>query len=138
MKLKRLSFRVNIHRRSNHWVSVQLHSSRAIMRGILTKIGHKDSSNTNAACWQPQKAIEDSCISEIHLCRDHLSLSTIVHEACHAALHRVHIIGVAAGDKDWQEFICDDTGAIVEGIIAFFDKNKIAVRYAHIPARRLI
>lgn len=138
MKSRRISFRVNIHKRSSHWVSVQLHSSRAAMRGILTKLGHKDSSDTNAACWQPQKAIADSCIAEIHLCRDHLFLSTIVHEATHAALHRVHIIGVMPGDKDYQEFICDDTGTIVEGIIAFFDRNKVAVRYAGIPTRRLI
>lgn len=135
MKSK-LSFRVNIHKRSTHWVQVHVWPTRAVMRGILTKVGHK-SNNTEACCWQANKTAVDGCVAEIHFYRGGLTLETIVHESQHAAYHRACQIGVPKDDPSFQEYVSEDTGVISEGIVAFLDNRKIRVGYRAIPGRTI-
>lgn len=136
-KRTRFSFAVNIHKNSTHWVSVQIHRTTAAMRSYLTKLGHKDSSHTDGACWQANKPGIDHCIAEIHFSKPLLNLETIAHEASHAAFHRAILIGVPYEHKDFQEFLSEDTGVITEAIIAMCDKNKIPVHYRKIKRRML-
>lgn len=134
---KRLSFSLKIHKRSTHWVSVQLYQTRSAMRGVLRKLGH-DSSETNAACWQPNKApVEDGCIAEVHFNRETLGLDTIAHEMCHAAYHRAVIIGIPIADKTFQEYVAEDTGTLTDACVAFLDSKGVRIGCATVKKRRV-
>lgn len=125
-KNRRLAFEVKVHRRSTHFVSVQLHSSRKTMRSVLRRLGH-DPSHTDAACWQPNRFAKDNCVAEIHLAHDLLTYERIAHEAAHAAFHRAVLIGIPFSDGSFQEYLAEDTGVISDGIIRFCRQRKIRI-----------
>lgn len=133
---KTIQFSIKFHKQSTHWVSVILHPTRAIMRGILTRLGHK-SGNTEAACWQATKPTKDNCIAEIHFHRQRLSLETIVHECCHAAYHRAVALGVPKEADNFQEWVATDTGILTDACVALFDRHRVKVIY-RIVKRRMI
>lgn len=137
MKSRRQSFELCFHKRSKHWVSVHLHSSRAAMRGVLTKLGRK-SDDTNACCWQANKPGKDHCVAEMHFGRDYLTLLSIVHECSHAAHHRAVLLGIPADDEEFQEYVAEDTGTLADAFVACLDNKKIPVRYQAAPGRRMI
>ena len=116
-------FRLNFGERTTHWCSVVVHSSRSVMRGCLTKRGH-DSKNSNAVCWQAHKPASDGCVAEIHL-HEKVSINTIIHECCHAAIHRAKLAGLPPGDDMYQEWICEDTELLTNGVINFFKKHQL-------------
>ena len=138
MKSKRLSFEIKFHKRSRHWVSVHLHSSRGVMRGLLTMLSDHESAHTNACCWQAKQPSEDQCVAEIHFARDFLTLANIAHESQHAAYHRAVLIGIPLEDDEFQEYVSEDTGTLTDAIMAILHKNKVPVRYQLVPGRRLI
>lgn len=125
---RNLTFVINIHDVSTHWVNVILYPTRALIRRELTKRGH-NSTQTNAACWQANKPGKDHLIAEIHLARTHLSYETIAHESCHAAYHRAVLIGVPLTAARFQEYVAEDTGRITDAILAMLAAKKIPVEY---------
>lgn len=123
--MKRLSFTLKFHKASTHYVQVHVWPTRAIMRCILTKKGHKDSSDTDAACWQPNKHEPDGLIAEVHFGRDIIALETIAHEMAHAAYHRAKVIGCPDSSKEFQEWIADGTGTLTAACIMFLEREGI-------------
>lgn len=127
--MKKLSYTLMIDPdHSTHYVSVHVHSSRAVMRGVLTRVGHK-SSNTQAACWQPSK-VTDGCVAEVHFGRDHLSLDTIAHEMSHAAFHRTVLIGIPLTHTEFQEWVAETTGRLVGTFLAALVMDGVRVSYS--------
>lgn len=122
--MKRLSFILKFHKDSTHYVQVHLWPTRAIMRGILAKKGH-DSSNTDAACWQPNRFQMDGLVAEVHYARDVLCLDTIAHEMCHAAYWRVVILGIPKADDRFQEWVATDTGVLTAACVAFLNSKGV-------------
>ena len=135
--MKRRTFKIDFHKDSAHWVSVVLHSSRAVMRRALNTRAGYDASNTNACCWQAGKVGSDSCIAEIHFGRDFLTLDTIVHESTHAAYHRAFVMGVKKDADNFQEWVASDAGIVAERIVALFDQARIPIRYECVKRRLL-
>lgn len=135
---KRVSFIVHFHKSSTHWVNVVVHTSAKTMRACLTRRGHKDSSTTEACCWQGYKPHKDGCIAEIHFATDLLTLDAIAHESSHAAWWRTVIIGMQKEDERFEEWVADDTGRLTDAILAYLDKEGIQVKYASAPKRSAI
>lgn len=135
-KPKRLSFKIKFNRRSRHWVQVHLHSSRAVMRSIRTRVYKKsDSHNVDACCWQANQPSKDQCVAEIHLGADHLSVSDIAHECSHAAYHRAVLLGIPLDDDSFQEYVATDTGALTDSVMAFLSSQRVKIRYQQVPSQ---
>ncbi len=109
-----LKFRDN----SSHVCNVTFHRTLVGMRNLLTKRGHKDSSHTNACCWQTGKVELTKhgwVIAEMHFAMGSISDETIVHECVHAALHRVRLMSYT--DDDWnEEELAETCGRLVEQV----------------------
>ncbi len=92
----------NFGDRTTHRVKIYFHRHLKGMRNVLTRrLGHPDSSDTLACCWQVFPEQGSDYIAEIHYALDELDIDTIAHEAAHACLHRMRLIG--AKDPEWNE-----------------------------------
>lgn len=119
-------YEVKFRNNSSHVCNVTFHRTRTGMRNLLTKLGHKDSSHTNACCWQTGKVELTKrgwVIAEMHFALDSISDETIAHECVHAALHRVRIMSYT--DDDWnEEELAETTGRLFEQIKELHAKIK--------------
>lgn len=123
------TFRLDVGKRSTHWVSVVVYKTRKHMRGILTvRHGHKSSSTTEACCWQANNPSKDGCVAEIHLALDNLNEDSIIHECTHAAFHRAILLGIPYEDKDFQEWVARNTGEFASKLLALFRQTKIKMK----------
>lgn len=86
--------------RTTHRVKIYFHRYLKGMRNVLTRQGH-DSGDTLACCRTLYPDQGADCVAEIHYALDELNINTIAHEAAHACLHRMRLIG--AKDKEWAE-----------------------------------
>ncbi len=101
---------------TTHFVSVHVHTNRAVMRCVATKLrGYPKA--IDGFCWQANNPAVDGCVAEIHLAADTLDLDTIAHESSHAAFHRVKVLGVPHDHDDFQEWIAADTGRLTQAIV---------------------
>ena len=137
MKSTVLSTQVLFYKESTHFVDVLVYKTRAAMRGALRKKGDHDSSNTDAACWQPNGLRKDNCIAMLYFARTHLTLETIAHECTHAAYHRAELIGLKLDDHRFQEYVASDAGKLTDTVIAWLDVNRVPVKLACVPSRRV-
>ena len=80
---------------------IYFHRTLKGMRNILTRIGHDDPSLTLACCWRCYPKRENRTVAEIHYALEVLSVDIVAHEATHACLHRMRLVG--AKDEDWVE-----------------------------------
>jgi len=135
--IKPIIFTVSMGKKTVHWVNVVVYPSRAAMRRCLKRQGHK-SDNTQAACWQANNPTKDGCVAELHFGIGAIDLATIVHECAHAGFHRAELVGIPFKEVDFQEWLCDDTGLLVDAIVAQFDQRKIKIPLRCVPKRRVI
>lgn len=126
------------NKRSAHWVAVIIFDTAASMRCHLTKMGHKDSSHTDAACWQAHKPGKDRCVAELVFSRETINVSTVVHECTHAAYHHAVLVGVKFDDPDFQEWVCSDAGNLSDTLLALLDQQGEKIPMESVPTRRFI
>lgn len=110
------------HSTTHHKCCFVFHASLKGMRSCLTRLGHKDSSDTLACCWQSGK-FDGEIVAEIHYALDVLTLEILAHECVHAASHRVKLVGSA--DVDWnEEELADNAGRLTKYAHSAWQKIK--------------
>lgn len=134
---KPVTFKVLFGVTSSHWVNVMLHNTRRAMRAHMTRMGHKDSSNTQAACWQTNNLLKDDCVAELHFGRDVITVGDIAHEAVHAAYHRTKFLGLL-DDSRFEEWVATDAGILTDVVLGCFDERGIEVKYKTVPRRSAV
>lgn len=113
------------------------------MRGVLRKRKH-NSTHTEAACWQANNPTKDNCVAKIFLAAKGLQLDSIIHECVHAAYHRTLLTGVPLdrneiknGSDDFEEWVALVTGNLADALIAYLDKEEIAINYDCVKRRMI-
>lgn len=128
MKSRTVRFTIRFHKDSTHWVSVVVHSTRAVLRCVETKLGSKTTSHADAFCWQADQPANDQCVAEIHLARTHLTVDCIAHESAHAAYIRSLVMGIRLDSERFEEWVATDTGRLTEAIVLELIKRRIKIR----------
>lgn len=125
-----IEFQVNCATNSVHWVNVTVCNTVADMRRRLHKLEPGSCKDTLAACVQSYDCATTHRIADIFFAKPHLEVAIVVHEATHAAFHKANLMGLKYESDDFQEWLCEVSGTLTEGIIRYLDSKKVYVRYS--------
>jgi hypothetical protein len=98
----KLQIRLNIYR-----------NLKALRRAYQATGCDEVEDNTVVAFVSSPVVKTDGILAEIHLCREDLSLDTIVHECQHASLHLTTYMQLDLENRDAEELFAETTAHIV-------------------------
>ena len=95
-------------------IRLNIYRNLKALRKVHQSMGSEEGESNTVVAFASSPVLKtDGILAEIHLCREDLSLDTVVHESQHASLHLATYFQLDLENGDAEELFAETTAHIV-------------------------